>query len=46
MSANGLDAVSLNSKFLSIREIYIKDERDYENAVITDSAIISAMANT
>lgn len=36
MSANGLEATSLNSKFLSIREIYIKDDRDYEGAVISD----------
>lgn len=40
MSANGLEALSLNSKFLSIREIYIKDERDYENAIISDVASI------
>lgn len=36
MSANGLEATSLNSKFLSIREIYIKDDRDYEGVVISD----------
>lgn len=36
MSANGLEATALNSKFLSIREIYIKDDRDYEGAVISD----------
>jgi hypothetical protein len=36
MSANGLEATSLNSKFLSIREVYIKDDRDYEGAVISD----------
>lgn len=36
MSANGLEASALNSKFLSIREIYIKDSRDYESAVISD----------
>lgn len=36
MGANGLDALSINSKFLSIREIYIKDDRDYENAIISD----------
>lgn len=36
MSANGLEATALNSKFLSIREIYIKDSRDYESAVISD----------
>lgn len=36
MNANGLEASSLNSKFLSVREIYMKDHRDYENAVISD----------
>lgn len=36
MSANGFEASALNSKFLSIREIYIKDDRDYEGAVISD----------
>lgn len=36
MSRNGLDALALNSKFLSIRDIYIKDDRDYESAVISD----------
>ena len=36
MTANGLEAAALNSKFLSIREIYIKDDRDYEGAVIGD----------
>ncbi|MEW9617704.1 hypothetical protein AB3G45_28235 [Shinella sp. S4-D37] len=36
MSANGMEATSLNSKFLSIREIYIKQDRDYESAVISD----------
>ncbi len=36
MSRKGLEASALNSKFLSIRDIYIKDERDYESAVISD----------
>lgn len=36
MAVNGLEALSLNSKFLSIREIHIKEDRDYEKAVISD----------
>jgi hypothetical protein len=36
MSANGLEATSLNSKFLSVREMHIKDEREHEGAVISD----------
>lgn len=36
MTDKGLEASRLNSKFLSIREIYIKNDRDYEHAVISD----------
>lgn len=36
MAEKGLEASRLNSKFLSIREIYIKSDRDYEHAVISD----------
>ena len=40
MSRNGLEASSLNSKFLSIRDAYIADDRDYEHAVISDVASV------
>jgi hypothetical protein len=40
MSRKGLEASALNSKFLSIRDIYIQDERDYEHAVISDVASV------
>lgn len=36
MSANGLEATSLNSKFLSVREMHIKDDREHEGVVISD----------
>lgn len=38
MSRHGMEATTLNSKFLSIRDMYIKSDRDYEHAVISDVA--------
>lgn len=40
MSRNGMEATALNSKFLSIRDMYIKSDRDYEHAVISDVASV------
>lgn len=43
MSLAGFPATRLDSSFISVRDAFIKEDRDYENAVISDIAGVERM---